>query len=154
MHVDDEFSKFTSSLNKFINKQWSKVRSSTSSLKSAKNLDQVLEQEYQTLLREIDYITTENSCYLSFKNDHFNNTKSSEDLTKILRKHSKEVLKTYITQHDKAVKNDTLDNRNDLINYVTEIIVSRPKCNNKVCTCKPVKSTKEVSINLHILFVL
>ncbi|CAG9764596.1 unnamed protein product [Ceutorhynchus assimilis] len=107
-------------------------------------IEQQLEEEYKTLLREIDYLVPAKSCILNFQNNDFNSSKSSEDLTKLLKGYSKAVLETYIVNHESHSKMVPLGNRNDLINYVTEIIVSRPKCNHKLCKC----ISKKVSILL------
>lgn len=128
--------KFTNSITKFINKQWSKLKTSsddTNSLKSSGILDQLLQDEYASLIQEINTFDTEKRCFLCFKNEKFS-VQSSRDLTKILEKHSEEVLKHFIAEHNPNVKgNGCARTGSDLVNYVTKVVVSRPKCNRKIC---------------------
>lgn len=123
--------KFTNSITKFINKQWSKLRTSsddTDSLQSSCILDQLLQEEYASLIQEINNFDTEKRCFLCFKNERFS-VRSSGDLTKILEKHSEEVLKHFLAEHH---ENGCLRTGSDLINYVTKVVVSRPKCNRQI----------------------
>ncbi|XP_050310281.1 uncharacterized protein LOC126746175 isoform X2 [Anthonomus grandis grandis] len=116
------------SLSELLSKKWQKGDSRAP-------LDRMLEEEYETLLREIDYLTCcEKSCLLSFKNEYFNH-KSSEDLGTVLSRHSDRALKTYADNHRTNSKKKSFDSRNSLVNYVTEIVVSRPKCNRNLCKC-------------------
>lgn len=144
MTHNDGYWKFTNSISKFVKAATTKDPKSVGSLHSHKHLDALLEEEYETLLREIDYLTSEKSCYLSFKNEEFSKGKSSQDLANILNKHSEEVLKTYIEKQGKSSGKNALKTQEDLVNFVTKIVVSRPKCNHKLCTCKPPTASKEV----------
>lgn len=147
MPAKKDIRKFTNSITKFISKQWSKLRTTsddTNSLKSSGILDQLLQEEYASLIQEINTFDTEKRCFLCFKNERFN-VQSSKDLTKILEKHSEEVLKHFVAEHQPNVKkNGCVRTGSDLVNYVTKVVVSRPKCVNT----PPNKVIKLISVFL------
>ncbi|KAH1005306.1 hypothetical protein HUJ04_006317 [Dendroctonus ponderosae] len=147
MTHNDGYWKFTNSISKLVRAAATKDPKPAS---SHKHLDALLEEEYETLLREIDYLTSEQSCYLSFKNEAFSKGKSSQELSNILTKHSEEVLKTYIEKQGKSPGRNALKTQDDLVNYVTKIVVSKPPCNHKLCTCKPRTASKEVVTGLRV----
>ncbi|KAL1501826.1 hypothetical protein ABEB36_007080 [Hypothenemus hampei] len=130
-------------ISQLFNTQWSKLSLSSTSpssslTKSSPNrLNQLLEDEYETLLREIDYLTTEKTCYFNNKNDQLTLRRSDEDVSDILQEHSKEMLQNYVEQQKKEVNHERAKEQSNMVNYITKITVSRPKCNRTLCKCKP-----------------
>ncbi|XP_076251957.1 uncharacterized protein LOC143191092 [Rhynchophorus ferrugineus] len=143
MKTEDEYPYFVKNLQKFINEHFLKPKIKRSeSWKTPNQVDQVLEEEYETLLHEIDYLTGGKSCYLNFKNECYRNV-SSDEIVKTISNHSWKVLENYLKHN---IKEKSFDSRKDIVNYITEIVVSGPKCNNKLCTCKPLKISKQTNV--------
>ncbi|XP_066155677.1 uncharacterized protein [Euwallacea fornicatus] len=127
------------SLDKFISKQWTRVKSSSSNkVKWMDNPDQVIEEGEEILPKKINYLSSDKSFYWCFKKDGFNAGKSRENLTNILKNYNEKVLKNIIAIVDEKQikKHPCLNNKKKLVNYVTKIIVSKPKNHIRHCKCQ------------------